>query len=305
METNIKVKISAGWTSSQEITKRLLDQYKTKTVDLSKIHFVYDDSYDKIVFFNYVTETIKNDCKSCIIFQEPTWSGSHQKDFSNIKNINVFGYEKKFYNCQNFFETPPMFLYGGRGPWCEGWNFWTYKNITESNFVKSEKISSVVSNLGLYDSSFQQGCLYKERCNLINYLISNTDFVDFYGWECKSPNCKGQVKEKKEGVLDYKFSICIENAKEKNYLTEKFLDCVLTNTIPIYYGCENVKDLFDSRGYFEIKDINNLEEVQNLLEYINKNCDKLYEDMLPYLKINKDKIFKEFNLLKKIVDFVL
>ena len=305
METNIKLKICAGWTSSQEITKRLLDQYNTSDIDLSNIEFVYDNTYDKIVFFNYVTEEVKEGTKSCVLFQEPTWSGSHQKNFSKTKNITVFGYEKHFYLCDDFVETPPMFLYGGRGPWCEGWDFWTYKNLTSSGFKKTKNISSVVSNMGLYENSFKEGCLYKERCNLINHLKSKVDFVDFYGWDCKTSNCKGQIKEKKDGVLNYRFSLCIENANEKNYLTEKFLDCVLTDTIPIYYGCSNVGDLFDKRGFFHIEDINNLEEIQNLLDYINKNSEKLYQDMLPYLQINKNKIFKEFNLLKKIVDFVL
>jgi hypothetical protein len=49
-----KIRISANWDTSENITERLLKQFKTPEIDLTKIQFVYDDSYDIIVFFNHV-----------------------------------------------------------------------------------------------------------------------------------------------------------------------------------------------------------------------------------------------------------
>lgn len=49
--------------------------------------------------------------------------------------------------------------------------------------------------------------------------------------------------------LEYQFSVVIENCRQNNYFTEKLLDCLLTKTIPIYYGCPNISNWFDTRGW--------------------------------------------------------
>ena len=49
--------------------------------------------------------------------------------------------------------------------------------------------------------------------------------------------------------LDYQYSVVIENCRENNYFTEKLMDCLLTKTIPIYYGCPNISNWFDTRGW--------------------------------------------------------
>ena len=49
--------------------------------------------------------------------------------------------------------------------------------------------------------------------------------------------------------LDYQFSIAIENSRQPNYFTEKLLDCLITKTIPIYWGCPNISNWFDTRGW--------------------------------------------------------
>ena len=54
-----KIRISANWDTSENITERLLIQFKTPEIDLTNIQFVYDDSYDIIVFFNHVCSDIK------------------------------------------------------------------------------------------------------------------------------------------------------------------------------------------------------------------------------------------------------
>ena len=44
------------------------------------------------------------------------------------------------------------------------------------------------------------------------------------------------------------FHVCIENVRQENYFSEKLLDCFLTRTIPIYWGCPNIDSYFDVRG---------------------------------------------------------
>lgn len=54
--------------------------------------------------------------------------------------------------------------------------------------------------------------------------------------------------EKSEGLAPYRYSLIIENAREPNYFTEKLIDAILCRTVPIYWGCPNIADFFDTRG---------------------------------------------------------
>lgn len=298
----MRVKITAGWEDTKSITKRLTEQFLIEEIE-NEIQFVYDDSYDVIVFNNYVTENIKKGKRGMIFFHEPTWSGNHQKNFTNIENLTIFGFNIKNYNIGNnkFIESPAKMLYGGRGPWTEGHNYWTYKNLINKEFKKTKNISSVVSSLGLDGNYGPEGCLYKERSTLISYLINEIDFVDFYGWGKDKENMKGSIKEKKDGIETYKFSICIENSNEKNYVSEKFFDCILTETVPIYFGCENIETLVPKNCFIPIKNINDLNQVKNQMIEINNNIDILYNEYVNNIRDYKKKYFTKFNLIKDII----
>ena len=69
--------------------------------------------------------------------------------------------------------------------------------------------------------------------------------------------------ESKEFLYNKTFNIAIENSREKNYFTEKIIDCFRSFTVPIYWGCENISEHFDDRGIIFINDI---EEVQSTIE---------------------------------------
>lgn len=53
---------------------------------------------------------------------------------------------------------------------------------------------------------------------------------------------------KSDGLASYRFSIVIENVRERNYFTEKLIDAVLCDTVPIYWGCPNISDFMETKG---------------------------------------------------------
>ena len=53
------------------------------------------------------------------------------------------------------------------------------------------------------------------------------------------------IKNKNQGIDNYKFSIVIENDSNENYWTEKLSDAFLGYSCPIYAGATNVQDYFD------------------------------------------------------------
>lgn len=65
----------------------------------------------------------------------------------------------------------------------------------------------------------------------------------------------------------FQYSIVIENNREKNYFTEKIQDCIITKTIPIYWGCPNIGDYFDTSGWVILGD--------NIVEDLERELPKL------------------------------
>lgn len=54
---------------------------------------------------------------------------------------------------------------------------------------------------------------------------------------------------KSDGLAPYRFSVVIENSREPDYFTEKLVDAILCLTVPIYWGCPNIGDYFDTSSF--------------------------------------------------------
>ena len=282
-----KIKISANWDTSEKLTERLLKEFKTPEIDLSDVEFVYDDSYDIIIFFNHVNGVIKDGAKSYVFPHEPSWAGVHQKHFNG--DTIVFGFNKDLYT-GNCVELLAHTFYGGRGPWVDSLDFWCYENLKDSSFIKNKNISSSITGL---NSDNGPTCLYPQRYK-ISKIINNLSFVDFYGGDDCSP-------KRQDSLINYRFNIAIENEYSDNWITEKFYDSILTETIPIYFGCKNIKEIYPEDGYILIDDINDFNMIEKLLNHINENAEEIYNKKIVGVKKIKEKYFKEYNLLKKIV----
>ena len=76
------------------------------------------------------------------------------------------------------------------------------------------------------------------------------------------------------------FSIVIENCKSDYYFTEKLIDCFLTGTVPIFWGCPSIKNFFNVKGMIIF---DTLEECINIINSINVNK---YNEMKPYIEEN-------------------
>ena len=148
--------------------------------------------------------------------------------------------------------------------------------IKDSNFKitnKSKDISMIYSNKTVFEGH-----------KLRHQVANNIKNIDLFGRGTSNP-----VNNKEESLVDYRYSIVIENSKTDNYFTEKLIDCFAVGTIPIYWGCSNLKDYFNSDG---IITFNTLEELNIILPTLNKN---LYESKLDAIKDNLEKS-KEYNV---------
>ena len=92
-----------------------------------------------------------------------------------------------------------------------------------------------------------------------NIVTRCRDKMDVYGLKYN------YIKDKIDGLKDYRFSVAIENAREDAFFTEKLIDCFATGTIPIYWGCPCIDDFFNVDGMIICKNENEMVEVVNNL----------------------------------------
>jgi alpha(1,3/1,4) fucosyltransferase len=87
---------------------------------------------------------------------------------------------------------------------------------------------------------------------------------------------------------DYKFSIAFENSLGVGYTTEKIYHPMLANSIPIYWGNEEISRDFNTKSFVNYHDYNDLKKVVDVIIELDQN-DKKYLKMLnePWLKKNK------------------
>ena len=76
-----------------------------------------------------------------------------------------------------------------------------------------------------------------------------------------------EIKYKSIGLNDYRFCIEVENGCAENCFTEKLLDCFATGTVPIYWGCPNVGEFFDTEG---ILTFSSDDELKNIMQSLSK-----------------------------------
>lgn len=83
---------------------------------------------------------------------------------------------------------------------------------------------------------------------------------------------------KSDGLAPYRFSVVIENVREENYFTEKLVDALLCRTVPIYWGCPNVGDFFDTEAMIICESRAEIEAA------ITAARDETYDHFLPALE---------------------
>jgi hypothetical protein len=76
--------------------------------------------------------------------------------------------------------------------------------------------------------------------------------MDIYG------RCCNYIENKADALRDYKFNVCIENLQHPNWFTEKLIDCLRTGTVPIYWGCPNISDYFNTEGFIIVNNLNDI-----------------------------------------------
>ena len=133
----------------------------------------------------------------------------------------------------------------------------------DSELIKTKKTSMILSNK-TYTTN---------QRSRIEFANNNSQKIDLYGIGFN------HIKEKEIGLNDYHFSVCFENDIYDTYFTEKILDCFATKTIPIYWGCPNIAEFFDTTGWM-ILETESIEELQEKVRALTSDYYHKYTDII-------------------------
>jgi len=94
-------------------------------------------------------------------------------------------------------------------------------------------------------------------------------------------NRQGDIWQRKQSFLsDYKFTIAFENYSYPGYNTEKLLDPMLVNSLPIYLGNPSIDRHFNTKSF-----INSHEYITSnnswAVNFLESNCHPDFEDVRP------------------------
>ena len=125
------------------------------------------------------------------------------------------------------------------------------------------------------------------------------------------------VKNKIDFIRDYKFTIAFENSSLSGYTTEKIVDPMVVNSMPIYWGNPDIDLDFNKQSFICVNDYETIDEAINEIirldnddeAYIQKLstpwfCDNNYDQWeLKLLSFLKNIFNQEFHAAKRTTDY--
>lgn len=208
-------------------------------------------------------------------------------------------------------------------------NFPNTLKMTEPEIAKRLSLVTLISG---NKTSFHQKELYSERVKTIKWFEKNHP-EDFHyygiGWDYKldlrwqkvfkklrlqsllpknNSQCfKGKIKSKHEGLKQYKFAICYENARDINgYITEKIFDCLFAGCIPVYWGPPNIENFIPANCFIDRKKFSSHEELYNHLYGMKDETILAYQKNInAFLQSEKFTPFSDEYFVKNIIGNIL
>jgi hypothetical protein len=304
----IKIKLECWWTDTLSLNTRMIRQF-VPSADLIDYSLVTENPDYTIVFGRTDWDKIETSKeKTFYVSQEPLWSPNQPRDGIHDYCSKILISDKLEYpDREEYIETLLPMFYAGRGEndHRKEWD-WSSK-LKDKGYSKNKSVSIIVrkdtySHYNHLQNPNTNKINYEERTNL-GIELSKDNRIDVYGtyWVSNGENIKGEVWNKHVGLDDYKFSVACENTIQKNYISEKFWDAVLTNTIPIYLGCSNISELITDGCYISLNNMS-MEEMVDKVKYIVDNESDLYEQYSDNIKKLKKDFFinPKYNIWERI-----
>jgi hypothetical protein len=126
----------------------------------------------------------------------------------------------------------------GALPWHINKDFDFLNNLKVESLSKENKIVWITSN-----QRSSKG--HNIRMDFLDQ-IKGLPFVELYGRGINP------IDDKWDVLNASKYAIAYENFQNDYYWTEKIIDCYLSFTMPLYFGCNNIEKYFPKKSFIQI-----------------------------------------------------
>lgn len=186
--------------------------------------------------------------------------GLEPRDINNISNL-IIENEKYFDRIYSYDEdvlsrcnNSELFYFG---------SCWI---ATDENGTMVSKLDDFYENYyNITDKNFKVSFIKSHKMELPGHKL-RTDIPHILPKHMEVYYPNSRIDTKIPLFSDSMFHICVENSKHRNYFTEKIIDCFMSRTIPIYWGCPNISEHFDSDGIIVFDDLDDLKNILDNLK---------------------------------------
>jgi Glycosyltransferase family 10 (fucosyltransferase) C-term len=172
-------------------------------------------------------------------------------------------------------------------PFISGYSFMWHITPPRRIVQKTRPMSIMVS-----EKSHAPGHIY--RHSLVKAILQSNLNIDIYGRGCRyysgDSRLKGDFSDD-EPYEQYEFHICIENFQTESYTSEKYTNCILWGTTPIYWGATNIDTVFPNITIHLSRD---LDKDMRMLSDILSNPNSYKKPII------QEEIRPKMNLLKNL-----
>ena len=173
------------------------------------------------------------------------------------------------------------------------------------NRLLTEQIHKIYNHLATICSDKYSDPGHIRRVEFLKYIDSKIDStidIDVYGnvnrlYSFRHNKQSLPTDQKHVGMFPYKYYFIAENNQEKNYITEKIWEPIISECLCFYWGAPNISDYIDSRVYI-ILDLTDFEESYRIIQEAIQN--DAWSQRIDIIRQEKYKIMNYFNFFPTI-----
>jgi hypothetical protein len=247
--------------------------------------YFYNNKYVRILIDKFDTSPIRRGEIRIVVV--------HEEKSRIRKHIDVYPKDYDYvltYHKEILDNNPKARYFMGVTPFC----------LPDPDKMKKFGVSTIVSGRLNSEGHYLRHELWRRRNEIkipkYFYLSSNPDTI-LNGADYKNELvCRHNTNifDGKEVMMDCMFHIAIETISIWGNWSEKLVDCLLTKTVPVYWGCHNVGDYFDEKGIIRC------ENVDQIIQACNSLTEKDYWDRKQSIDCNYNNALKHFDFGKSL-----
>jgi hypothetical protein len=247
--------------------------------EYKNLKVVDDDNYTHAVIYNHGTPTLKVPKNKVIGFMHEPFEILNPEPYLPYIRDNIGTYichdKRRFPNWECFQEG--ICYLAPQVP--------IYNEIDEFEEIDKPYIMSIIAS----DKAYFPG--HALRHEIIRRILRTNLDIHIFGRGShyySDQRVKGPVEHKPNAFTPYRFSIAIENASYRYWVTEKFYDPILCNSVPIYWGASEVSSVFTNESHIDITN-KNIDDIMDVIIDTYKNgSTKNYKIAKSLLRGNKN-----------------